>query len=779
MRLRVHLLSLKSKTIDSFFKKKSTETTQSPSEAFQIEVPHSSFVPLNSDTRPSKIPRVEDDALDLSNLEREPGLRKKIYEYPVNMRDKIRRAYIKAGPYQPILSEYPASNSKKHPRYFQPSWFKQFSWLEYSPSKDAIFCLPCFLFNSNPTSCFGSTAFTHNGFSNWKKVHDGCNCAFLTHMGKDPTLLHNNAQRAYVDLMNQAQHIEVSLDKQTTQQISANRLRLKTSIDVVRWFSFQGCAFRGHDESSGSKNRGNFLELLSLLASYDEKVEDVLKSAPQNASYTSSTIQKKILQIYANRVRNVIREEIGDRKFRIIVDEVRDESKKEQMAIILRFVDKQGQNVIFNVLLQHSFDIQNIRGQAYDGASNMRGEFNGLQALILNDCRYAYYVHCFAHRLQLALVVAGREVVEVHQFFKDLSDIVNIASASSKRHDELQKAQAAEISRMNQIGTLQRPGETRWSSHLNSVTSLLKMYSATSIILENLKNTASNYSQRGDAHNAYNRLRSFEFIFILHVMKEVLGITDNLCQALQRRSQDILNTISLVLTTKDLIQKLRDDGWNELLKNVISFCETSELDFPNMNAQYIVGRSRNKKEDVTVEHHYRLQELKSRFNKNVVELLTLTTALDLKEFFKLFDIDKICILVNKLYPKDFSQQEKERLPYELKHYELDVCKHPDLRNISTLSELCRSLVESGKSVMYPLVDKLIRLILTLPVSAASSERAFSAMKIVKTRLCSKMEDDFLRSSLVMYIEKEIAEKFDMSEIIDDFSKVKDRRVQFK
>ncbi|KAK5785907.1 hypothetical protein PVK06_040529 [Gossypium arboreum] len=186
---------------------------------------------------------------------------------------------------------------------------------------------------------------------------------------------------------------------------------------------------------------------------------------------------------------------------------------------------------------------------------------------------------------------------------------------------------------------------------------------------------------------------------------------------------------------EDLIQQLRDDGWNELLKNVISFCETWELDFPDMNAQYIVGRSRNKKEDVTVEHHYRvdiffatidiqLQELKSKFNENVIELLTLTTALDPKEFFKLFNIDKICILVNKFYLEDFSKQEKECLLYELKHYELDVCKHPDLRKISILFDLCRSLVESGKSVMYPLVDRLIRLILTLQVSTASSERAF-------------------------------------------------------
>ncbi|KAG8486174.1 hypothetical protein CXB51_019580 [Gossypium anomalum] len=274
------------------------------------------------------------------------------------------------------------------------------------------------------------------------------------------------------------------------------------------------------------------------------------------------------------------------------------------------------------------------------------------------------------------------------------------------------------------------------------------------------------------------------------MVKEVLGITDNLCQALQCRSQVILNAMSLVLTTKDLIQKLRDDGWNKLLKNVISFFETWELDFPNMNAQYIVGRSRNKKKDVTVEHHYRvdiffatidtqLQELNSKFNRNVVELLTLSTALDPKEFFKLSDIDKICILINKFNPEDFSQQDKEHLPYELKHYELDVCKHPDLRKISTLSKLCRSLVESRKLVMYPFVDRLICLILILPVSTASSERAFFAIKIVKTQLHSKMEDDFLRSSLVVYIEKEIQKKIDINKIIDDFSEVKDRRVQFK
>jgi hypothetical protein len=56
----------------------------------------------------------------------------------------------------------------------------------------------------------------------------------------------------------------------------------------------------------------------------------------------------------------------------------------------------------------------------------MRGEWNGLQALVSNDCPYAYYIHCFAHRLQLALVAASKEVIHVHHFFINLSSIVNM-----------------------------------------------------------------------------------------------------------------------------------------------------------------------------------------------------------------------------------------------------------------------------------------------------------------------------------------------------------------
>ena len=123
----------------------------------------------------------------------------------------------------------------------------------------------------------------------------------------------------------------------------------------------------------------------------------VLDKAPGNAMYTSPLMQKEILYIFANKVRNKIREEIGDRKFCLLVDEAVDESNKEQMAIILRFVDCDGfirerffgivsvhdttaltlKNEVSNVLVKYNLQVENLR-QGYDGASKMRGAWNRL-----------------------------------------------------------------------------------------------------------------------------------------------------------------------------------------------------------------------------------------------------------------------------------------------------------------------------------------------------------------------------------------------------------------
>ncbi|XP_060959259.1 uncharacterized protein LOC115723776 [Cannabis sativa] len=283
----------KSTRIDAFFKRKNVEvSTSDVSSNLSVDVDHK-----NSKNRPTKSLRLDNkEGFDINLLERDPGIRPLIWEYLLEKRS-------------------------------ESSWFKLFpSWLEYSPKVDAAFCLPCFLFHSKDAPP-RLDEFTINGFRSWKKVR-GKYCEFLAHIRDDINSPHRNSEKTVADLMNQPIHIGRRFANFTSQEIAYNRLRLKTSIEGIMWLAFQACPFRGHNESKTSINRGNFLELLSFITSYNDKVAEVSDKAPQNATNTSPTTQKQILHVLGNKVRNAIREEIGDAKFSVIIDEARDESKK-------------------------------------------------------------------------------------------------------------------------------------------------------------------------------------------------------------------------------------------------------------------------------------------------------------------------------------------------------------------------------------------------------------------------------------------------------------------
>ncbi|KAL9691141.1 hypothetical protein QQ045_011560 [Rhodiola kirilowii] len=172
-----------------------------------------------------------------------------------------------------------------------------------------------------------------------------------------------------------------------------------------------------------------------------------------------------------------------------------------------------------------------------------------------------------------------------------------------------------------------------------------------------------------------------------------------------------------------------------------------------------------------------LQELNNRFNDDSVELIILSSALDPKELRTTLRVDDICKLVEKFYPLDFDEDERTSLRMELQHFEL-VRQLPEFNTLTEISELCRWLMRTRKSNMFPLLYKVITLILTLPVSTATAERSFSRMNIVKNALRNKMEDDFLSDCLVVNIEKEIAKMFSTDSIIDDFHDLETRRSLF-
>lgn len=296
---------------------------------------------------------------------------------------------------------------------------------------------------------------------------------------------------------------------------------------------------------------------------------------------------------------------------------------------------------------------------------------------------------------------------------------MNIVTSSSKRLLELQTAHGIEVDHsvasgereigrgLNQIGHLQRAGSTRWSSHFNCVCSLIDKYGSIIVVLESIVScSTSSNTLRGEARGSLKALKSFNFLFVLYLMHKIMGITDLLFRALQSKSIDILNAMDLVATTKELLQSLRDEGFDVLLHYVISVCEKFEINVPDMSARYMDGiRSVRQRDDISVEHHYhydvfnsdidfQLEELQYMFNDNAVELLRLSLSLEPKNNFRLFDKEQICTLASTFYPADFSQQEMYHLQFQLDHYNIDVIKHAKFQNLSTISELCLRLVDS-------------------------------------------------------------------------------------
>ena len=67
-------------------------------------------------------------------------------------------------------------------------------------------------------------------------------------------------------------------------------------------------------------------------------------------------------------------------------------------------------------------------------------------------------------------------------------------------------------------------------------------------------------------------------------------------------------------------------------------------------------------------------------------------------------MDDICHLVEKYYPLDFFERDRTGLKIQLKLFEHDVQIHLMFQNLSSMAELCRRLVETEKSQVYPLID---------------------------------------------------------------------------
>nr|XP_028962138.1 uncharacterized protein LOC114826236 [Malus domestica] len=416
----------------------------------------------------------------LANLPADPGLRRRMLDYPLNCREAIRRYYLQKEPCQPKSHIMPRKASDN--RCFITGWFDNFKWLEYSIVKDAAFCRYCYLFKCDfdKAGGSGSDVFTTKGFTNWRKGPEN----FRVHEGGAGSL-HNKAMQQAKDLMTQKQHIVTFVIKQTDEARVNYHTLLSGALDCTRWLLRQGLAFRGHDESLKSSNRGNYIDLMQFLADHNEKVRKVVfENGPKNLKYTSSDIQKDLVHACAIETINAITKDMEGTFFSLLVDGSRDASNKEQMAVVLRYVNKKGEAI---------------------------EKFLGVQ-------------HVFSTTSSSLEEAIESENEDVANFFINANRLVNLIGSSCKRRDALRDKQQEQIQKALHLGNLE--------------TAVVK-------VVERIKSDR-NQDNLGEATGLFEDIQTFDFVFHLFLMRLILGITNELSQALQKKDQDIVNAMSLV-----------------------------------------------------------------------------------------------------------------------------------------------------------------------------------------------------------------------------------------
>ena len=88
-------------------------------------------------------------------------------------------------------------------------------------------------------------------------------------------------------------------------------------------------------------NHGNFRALLDFrISSGDTLLQEHLQKAGRNAIYTSPDIQNQIINILGDQIRDKILKKVCSSScYTLIADEVTDCSNKEQLCIVLRYVE--------------------------------------------------------------------------------------------------------------------------------------------------------------------------------------------------------------------------------------------------------------------------------------------------------------------------------------------------------------------------------------------------------------------------------------------------------
>ncbi|XP_025423428.1 zinc finger MYM-type protein 1-like [Sipha flava] len=437
-------------------------------------------------------------------------------------------------------------------------------WLVYSISKFVLFCAPCKLFGC-------STQLGDAGFNDWKNGH-------LVISRHENSLAHKNNTLSFITLQSDVGRIDTQLATQVTDEINYWKAVLHRVVEVIKFLGAKGLSFRGDNEQFNKINNGNFLGTLELLAKFDpfiaQHIEKYGNRGKGTPSYLSSTIYEELLLLMKNDIIKIILKELKAAKYySLIVDSTPDIANVDQLVIALRYVlpsgvpaerflifipnsghkSKEMSNVVMDFLNSHNIPIENCRGQSYDNARNMSGQYSGLQSRIKSFNSFAEYVPCSAHSLNLVGTCAAESCNSATSFFMLLQELYNFFSSSTARWDILKTYLKKNLSVKNL-------SVTRWSARFDSCHALFNSYA---FIIEALHSIVDNQKEKAvykvEANGLLARLKTLETGSMICIWNSILNSFNATNKKLQSTDIDLHTVLELYNGLENYLVRIRDD----------------------------------------------------------------------------------------------------------------------------------------------------------------------------------------------------------------------------
>ncbi|CAF1930954.1 unnamed protein product [Rotaria magnacalcarata] len=405
--------------------------------------------------------------------------------------------------------------------------------------------------------------------------------------------------------------------------------------------------------------------------------------------------------------------------------------------------------VILDILIRCDLDIKFCRGQGYDGAATMSGHLSGVSARIKSLNPKAYFVHCNAHSLDLALQDLTCESPSVASALNITKDIVNFMKKSPKRLHLLDS-----LTELNKYSKLKPLCPTRWTVRSASMNSLIINYDLVETSLSHL------------------------------IFSPIEEISCSL-QRIQNCLQDVLCAIKALIGYLQRIKCIEyfKTFYELVLKEAELLTEEPELPRVRKPPQRFVDTIRA---PVVYQHVFDMYQeqyfntidkvligLDLRFQQSVfpllckVEKFILAVANGTQEEADNLNIDNIAEFLTDDIDIHRLQREINMIPDYFSVINLE--NNFGIKKITKIQTICDLLNVQyvGKS-MFCEYTTLIRLYLTVPVTTATAERSFSAMNRIKTYLRSSMTQQRLNHVIIPHIHKERLDELDLNSICSTF-----------